>query len=79
MQELLVIMPELPLLTLVLLAAVVFRTVRRYIIGACLGLAAAIVIGVFAHEALDAATGRCIYGEPAAIAVSADPHAREHA
>lgn len=59
MGELLTVFPELPLLVLVLIAAMLWRTARRFVIGATVALAAAIVIGVVAHEAIEPSITRC--------------------
>lgn len=50
MRELLVVVPELPLLALVVVVAVLSRRARRYVAGACVGLVVAVVLGVLARQ-----------------------------
>lgn len=57
-EELLGTFPELPLLIVVAAAAILVRQVRRILVLLLLGLIAAMVLGVFAHEALAALTAR---------------------
>lgn len=54
MPGLLATFPELPLLLVVLVAAILFRTVRRIVALAVVGLVVAVLLGVSARSIMDA-------------------------
>lgn len=78
MRELLVAVPELPLLALVVVVAVLSRRARRYVAGACVGLVVAIVLGVLAQHLLtpgiDVCRSAVAFAAPALPRGSATSH-----